>query len=141
MPESPFDALRCQLIDRGVSGRYAVRSSRELHDHFNDLKAELENEGVSPDQAAAQAFAMLGSLDALAESISRRPELKSWAYRYPWLGRTVLPLAYFAMVPVGWAASTASYATALARWGAISALSATITAAMFLAIQKSIMLG
>lgn len=141
MHESPFDGLHRQLIGQGVCSRYALRASSELHEHFTDLKADLESEGMGSERAAAEALAMLGSIDALAKSISARPELRSWAYRYPLLGLTVLPVAYFAMVPVGWLANTAGYAATLARWGAISALSATITAAMFLAIQKSIMLG
>lgn len=141
MPEASFETLRVRLIEKGVSAGYAARSARELQDHYSDIKTNLEREGCDPDSAARSAQAALGCLDTLADTIAAQPELRSWAYRYPWLGRTVLPVWYVVLMPVDLLASSAGYATILARWSAISALSATITVAIFVAIQKSIMPG
>lgn len=141
MPEADFDALRQHLLHVGVAPRHARRTVIELQEHFTDLKEDLISEGFPANQAAVEASRQLGPLDEIAGLIADRPELRRWSYRYPRLGRVVLPVAYLVLLPGSSLVAGASYAPTIVRWGAILSLSAMITAGMFLAIQLSITLG
>jgi len=141
MPEPDFDRLCDRLLDEGVAPRHARRTTQELREHYADLRAELIADGMAAALAERTASRQLGPLDDLARVISARPELRSWAYRYPRIGRVVLPIAWAAALPVTPLLAGIGYAPAIVRWGAIVSLSAVITAGMFLAIQLSITLG
>ena len=141
MPEPDFDGLRQHLLRGGVAPRHARRTIVELQDHFLDLKEDLTTKGFTPADAAAEASRQLGPLDAIAGLVTARPELRRWFYRYPRLGRVLLPIAYALLLPGTSLIAGASYAPVIVRWSAIVSLSAVITAGMFLAIQLSITLG
>lgn len=141
MPEQDFTSVRSRLLEAGVAPRHASRIAQELNDHYRDLCADFAAEGIDGAEAIDMASAQLGPLDAVIESVSRRPELRLWCYRYPRLGRIALPLAYMLALPAVPLAAGAGYVPALARWSAIMAASACITAATFLIMQMSITLG
>ena len=86
-------------------------------------------------------MAQLGSLDAVAESVKERKELRQWCYRYPLLGRTLLPLACLLVLPAVPIAVGAGYVPAIARWSAILSASAVVTAAIFFMMQMTIALA
>ena len=92
MAELRFAQLAERLLRAGVSPRHLTRLVRELEDHFADIVAELARAGHSPAECESLAAARLGSDEAIAASILARPELKSWARRWPWLGFVLLPL-------------------------------------------------
>ena len=94
MPDPDFDRLRGQLLDAGIAPRHARRTLVELKEHFADLREDLMNEGFCEREAEAEASRQLGPLDTIAAMISARPELRRWTYRYPQIGRLVLPIAY-----------------------------------------------
>lgn len=141
MPEPDFDRLREMLYDAGIAPRHTRRTVLELSEHYTDLKDDLIRNGMDGAQAETEASSQLGPLEEIASAVRARPELRCWAYRYPRIGRVVLPLAWAATLPVTPLVASIEYAPAIARWGAIVSLSAAITAAMFLILELSISLG
>ncbi|MEM7501050.1 MAG: permease prefix domain 1-containing protein [Pseudomonadota bacterium] len=141
MRSPDFTQLESTLLDLGIARRHASRLCRELDDHFCDLRDEYVQQGRSIEQAVGLAAEQLGSLDAVVESVRSRPELRSWWFRYPAVGRLALPVACVLALPAAPVIATAEYAPTIARWGVIISLSAVITAAIFLAMQISISLG
>ena len=92
MPGGRFAGLSERLRRAGISPRRVRRLISELEAHFDDLVAELRSAGLSQAESESQAAIRLGTEDVLAASIIARPELHSWARRWPWLAFTVLPL-------------------------------------------------
>jgi hypothetical protein len=87
-----FAGLSERLRRAGISPRRVNRLISELEAHFDDLVAEFQSTGLSQPESESQASARLGTDDVLAASMIARPELRSWARRWPWLAFTVLPL-------------------------------------------------
>jgi hypothetical protein len=92
MPGERFAGLAERLRHAGIGPRRVSRLICELEAHFDDLVAEFRSTGLSQAESESQATVRLGTVDALAASIIARPELRSWARRWPWLAFTVLPL-------------------------------------------------
>jgi hypothetical protein len=92
MPGERFAGLAERLRHAGISPRRVSRLILELEAHFDDLVAEFRSAGLSQAESESQATVRLGTVDVLAASIIARPELRSWARRWPWLAFTVLPL-------------------------------------------------
>ena len=92
MPGGRFAGLSERLRRAGISPRRVRRLISELEAHFDDLVAEFHSTGLSQTESESQAAARLGTEDVLAASIIARPELRSWARRWPWLAFAVLPL-------------------------------------------------
>jgi len=83
--DSEIGALLEALLESGVAPRYVSRLASELEDHFHDLEAEARRFGIPPDEAAADARRRLGASSAIANEFAKRPELRSWIHRSPWL--------------------------------------------------------
>src|SRR5258706_14441396 len=79
-----FAGLSERLLRAGVGPRRVRRLVSELEAHFDDLVAELQSTGLSRSESESQAAVRLGTEDVLAASIITRPELRSWARRWPW---------------------------------------------------------
>jgi hypothetical protein len=87
-----FAALAERLLRGGLPPRRVRRLIRELEAHFDDVVAELRSTGLSWIEAEREAALRLGPEDALAASILARPELHSWARRWPGVAFGVLPV-------------------------------------------------
>jgi hypothetical protein len=87
-----FAGLSERLRHAGISPRRVSRLISELEAHFDDLVTEFQSTGLSQGESESQAAVRLGAEDVLAASIIARPELHSWALRWPWLAFAVLPL-------------------------------------------------
>ena len=83
MSDEWLRSLRQVLLDAGVAARIAARTELELRDHLLDLEAEAKRCGRDAESAAAEARQRLGSVDLLATAVLARPELRSWAFRWP----------------------------------------------------------
>lgn len=90
-----FTALRERLLRAGVAPRAVRRAIGELEDHFEDVRRELEAGGLDPKDARSQADARMGSEEALIASMLARPELMSWARRWPAVAFALLPVPAF----------------------------------------------
>jgi hypothetical protein len=84
MADLDFGAMQERLLRGGVAPGHVRRTIAELRDHHAELVAEATGHGATPEQATAQAWARLGDEDALVGEVLRRPELRSWAHRWPW---------------------------------------------------------
>lgn len=141
MRDQTFSELRHSLLASGVAPRQVRRMLIELHDHLDDLQQEAVQKGCDPFQAHHRALRAIGDQRLLARKILERPELKTWVYRYPRVARIYYPVAYVLLLPTAPVFAGVARASMIARWGAALMLSATVTAAMFLAMQLSIALG
>jgi hypothetical protein len=95
MREIRLDKLGERLLRSGVAPRHVRRALFELKGHFADLVDELQSKGCSRAESESQAWVRLGSDDTFVASVLARPELRSWAHRWPWLAFAVLPLVTF----------------------------------------------
>ncbi|MDE3105614.1 MAG: hypothetical protein KGK08_10605 [Acidobacteriota bacterium] len=75
----------------GVAPRHTRRYLHELQDHYEDLVREACAQGRDAEQARADAWRRLGTLDVLVETMLQRPQLRSWSARMPWLTLALLP--------------------------------------------------
>jgi len=135
-----FDLLGRRLLRAGVLPRQVERMLSEMQDHYADLVDELEQHGCPPERARQQARREFGSLETIESIVKRYPELRRWPYRYPALGRSVLPVATALLAPIPGVLRACAATSTLVRWGCIVSASATITAAMMLAMQIAIAL-
>jgi len=96
MSPKRFASLTERLLRAGVSPRRIGRLLGEIETHFDDLVSEFQASGLTRAESEARAEARLGSEDAFVEGVMARPELRSWARRWPWAAFVLFPL-------VGWA--------------------------------------
>ena len=141
MREPDFDAFRQDLVLRGIQSSIAERASRELSEHFDDLVADLLAGGASDDAARSRARDALGRLDDIAIEMSGRRELKTWAFRYPYLAVVFFPVACVAALPAVPVIAGVANAPQLARWGASLLAAGVLTASLLLLLQLSILFG
>ena len=92
MRRSKYAHLSEPLRRGGIAPGHVRRVIRELDEHRDDLVAELQSQGLPPEESEAQAVQRLGQDATLIASTLARPELKSWARRWPWLAFVALPL-------------------------------------------------
>lgn len=80
-----------RLLRGGVSPRRVRRIVRELRDHFLDLKSDAMGEGMDEVEAENWASSRLGTEQEVMDQMLARPELRSWAARWPWAIYALLP--------------------------------------------------
>ena len=141
MPEGELQGFENYLRRSGVRCCHARRATLEIREHIDDLQADAIAAGMPLAMAKAHARQAIGDLRQIADDIVSRPELRVWMFRYPRVARACLPLAYFVLLPTRPLFVGVQRAPEIARWGACMMLGAAITAAMFLAMQISIMIG
>jgi len=135
-----LSGLRKELIRSGIAPRHVRRTMDELSDHYEDLVDEALDGGASRIEAHALASRKLGEIATIGAAVRARPELRSWAYRFPRIASVVYPLTFVALLPAAPVFLGYAYANHVARWGACLLLSALVTAAMFLFLQLAITL-
>jgi hypothetical protein len=110
--------LRERLLRGGVARQHVVRYVAELRDHAADLKSA---EAMSD----AEVIARLGGVDALAESMLAKPQLRSWSARVPWAVYGLMPVVgllaawvvALAILWGGWLAFLPNEMTPFMRYG------------------------
>ena len=119
MPKE-FDLLRERLLRAGIGAAQAGRYIAELKDHLDDLRAEEQQAGWSPNDADARAMRRLGYVDALADAMIARRELRTWSARAPAAAYVVAPSIILAAATALWLALLVGGCTWLrghAAWG------------------------
>lgn len=140
-PSADFQQLETRLLNAGIAPRHVRRTVTELREHLDDLiDAELAS---GSDMATARSLAMreMGSLESVVVAMRARPELLSWAHRYPRVAILVYPLTCLALLPVAPVFAGVAHAPQIARWGVCMMFGALVTASIFLVLQLSILLG
>ena len=87
--------LRRALFRGGVSGSHIKRIVKELRQHREDLQAQAMSEGRSRAEALEWADQQLGDYQLIVEEALRRPELKTWSRRWPWLFFGIAPVVCY----------------------------------------------
>ena len=100
MREPDFGALTERLLRGGVAPTHVRRMIAELRDHHTDLFGEAFAGGRSLEEASLEASIRLGDEEALAAEVLARPELRSWAHRWP---RVAYGLTPTVLLAVAWA--------------------------------------
>ena len=140
MPRLDEQGLRRRLLDAGLSPRDVQRTLAELNDHYDDLYEQELRRGAGADAASRRALRRLGEPEALMAEVRARPELRSWAFRYPQMARLVYPLACVIALPAMPVIIGFSHGALLARWVACLLAGGVVTAALLLLMQLTITL-
>ena len=98
MSDYDFNRMKFNLISGGLAPRHARRAITEIHQHLDELREQGIHEGLSAEQALAQARHALGSEADLTSQFLSRPELKSWPSRYPKLLFILTPLLSYLLL-------------------------------------------
>jgi hypothetical protein len=135
MPEPRFRELSRDLIRGGIPAHRVCRIISELKDHHADLEQEALAAGYSPEEAAADARARLGDEKGIATDVLARPELKSWAHRWPWAAALLKPMMVMLLLPVIPVIACAENGEAIARWGTAFSFGVFVTVAFLFVLQ------
>lgn len=132
--------LRRELIAAGIAPRHVRRTIAELQDHYDDVVDQELAAGADRLTACRHARERLGRVDDIVAAVRARPELRSWAFRFPRLAAFVYPLTFVALLPA--APVLIGYANAglIVRWVACLFLGALVTAGLLLFLQLAITL-
>ncbi len=133
--------LKRALIHGGVAPVFISRTLAELRDHCQDLEADALRAGCSVEEAGAEARSRLGEHSVIAAEILRRPELKVWAFRWPWVPlvlRRFVILVALSTVP---AMAIVDRGSLITRWCISTGLAAFLTSGLFLLMQRVISAG
>ncbi len=133
--------LRRDLIGAGIAPRHVRRTIDELQDHYDDVVEHELGEGADRLSACKTALDRLGPADDIVAAIRARPELQSWAFRFPRLAAIVYPLTFVALLPAAPVFIGYANANLVARWTACLFLSGLVTAGLFLFLQLAITLS
>jgi len=101
MRDLDLRGLGARLLQGGVAPKHVNRTLKELKHHFADLEQKALSEGLPPRDAVTQAVERLGDPERIIEEVLARPELKSWAYRWPWGIYGIFPVVALALAVVG----------------------------------------
>ena len=132
--------LRQDLIAAGIAPRHVRRTLEELQDHYDDVVEQELEAGADRLAARQHALETLGRVEDIVAAVRARPELQSWAFRFPRVAALVYPLTVVALLPA--APVFIGYANAglVVRWAACLFLGALFTAGLFLFLQLVITL-
>ena len=140
MPRLELSGLEHELLRSGISPRHVRRTIAELNDHYDDLYRSAVAAGADEDTARNDALSSMGDLRELAGEMRARPELRSWAFRYPHLALLVYPLTCVAVLPAVPVMMGVAHASQIARWTACLVLSGVVTAAIFIVLTLAVTL-
>jgi hypothetical protein len=141
MPGPQFNDSRLELLRGGVAPFYVRRAILELSEHYADLESDALAAGMSSDEAARYARALLGREESLAAAILTHAELFDWSHRWPrvalWL-RSAAMVASLPGVPVMFCVDNGP---GIARWGASLAVASLVVGSMLFSLNWLIVSG
>jgi hypothetical protein len=84
--------VRSRLARHGLPADRIERVTRELAEHWDDLRFEALERGLSASEASAEADTRLGRPDQLAADVNLGLRQSSWLGRHPIMALCVVPL-------------------------------------------------
>jgi hypothetical protein len=141
VPRPDYTRFEADLLEAGIPVRRIRRTVSELDEHFDDIVVRARATGLPLTEAEEVALRDLGDLVQVAAAMRSRPELRGWAYRFPYLALVVYPLSWVALLPAVPVVAGAAHAPQIARWAASVLLSGVVTASMLLVLQLAIILN
>ncbi len=136
MDRAQLKSLKRTLIRGGVATAYVSRTLAELHDHYDDLEAEALEAGYSEADASEEATQRLGEGRVIAGEILNRQELKSWAFRWPWVPAVLRQLVILTTIAAVPAVMVVGRGPLIARWCVSTGLAALLKGGMLLLMQR-----
>ena len=141
MHKADLRRLQRTLIRGGVAPVFISRTLAELRDHCQDLEADALRAGCSVEEARSEARNRLGEHSVIAAEILRRPELKVWAFRWPWGPLVLRRFVVFVAISTVPAMAIVGRGSLIARWCISTGLAALLTGGLFLLMQRMISAG
>lgn len=141
MHELDTTRLRRELIRAGIAPRHVRRTINELRDHYEDIVDQELASGSDRLTACHSALQRIGAVDEIVAAVRARPELQSWAFRFPRLAVVLYPLTFVALLPAAPVLIGYANASLVVRWTTCLFLSALVTAGLFLLLQLAITLS
>lgn len=138
MPRLDLEALRSELLAAGVAPAYVKRTIEELREHREDAEADALAAGYSSAAAASEADARIGSASSIKAAVVARPELQSWAYRWPRTAHCLESAAFVAVLPAVPFVYCACRKRWFVRWSLSASLAFLLTAALLFSLQSLI---
>jgi hypothetical protein len=133
-----YKCLRLTLLESGIAPRFVERTILELREHYVDIELDALNSGLSASAAAAHARATLGSEVAIVAAVRARPELLSFAHRWPACARRLRAIAFYALLPAVPIVYCAQRRSAIARWGVSIGVAFVLTGGLLFLLQQAI---
>jgi hypothetical protein len=116
MPSLRFEDLKLELLRGGIAPIYVERTMIELNEHYVDLENAALASGLSADEAARSARALLGSEQSIAAAVLSRPELLAWSRRWPRVALYAQTAAVLGALPALPVLYCVDRRTEIARW-------------------------
>jgi len=141
VPSQHFEGLELALTRGGIAPYYVRRTMLELREHYADLESDALARGLSSDEAACAAHAMLGSEQTIASVIFAHPELRAWSFRWPRAAvclRVALVVATFPEAPVMFCVDRGPD---IVRWSIAVGLAALLVGSLLAYLNSLIVLG
>lgn len=112
--------VRRRLLRKGFDRAYAERAAHELTEHWQDLVAEFQRQGLSPADAEREAHMRLGQPSEIADDLFERMQAASFLARHPTSSFAMVALM---LTLLSWVAllALAGAATGLIGWDPKSA--------------------
>jgi hypothetical protein len=130
VPSAQFEALRLELLRRGVAPVYVERTILELEEHFTDLRSDALDAGLCAGEAERAAHAALGDEHTIANAVLARPELLEWSMRWPRVAMYLRSAAAIGTLPGLPLVYCIEHRPYLARWGAAIGIAVMLVGAV-----------
>ena len=88
-----------------------------------------------------EALEALGDMNDFVIAMQARPELRSWAFRFPRLALIAYPLMCLALLPVYPVSAGVTHAPNIARWGFCFMCAGLVTVSILLGLRLAILFG
>jgi len=141
MYEPNLRSLKRTLIRGGVAPVFVTRTLEELGDHYEDLEDEALRAGSSREEAGTDARGRLGQPSAIAAEVLRRPELKTWTFRWPWVRVVLHRFAVLLALSTAPAMAVVGRGASITRWCVSTGLAVLLTGSLLLLMQHMISVG
>jgi hypothetical protein len=136
-----FVNLRSALERGGVAPVYVRRTLLELGEHYEDLESDALAAGLSRDEAADVARAMLGNEQTIASVILAHPELRAWSHRWPRTALCLRVAVVVATLPEAPVTFCVDRSPAIARWGSAAGLAMLLVGSLLAYLNSLIVLS
>ena len=134
MRDARFESLRLELLRSGVTPVYVERTILELGEHYDDLESAALAAGLTAEEAACNARAVLGDERKIAAAILGHDELLTFSRRWPRVAHCLQSAATIGTLPGLPLLYCMEHRPELARWsvafGAATALMGGVLAAL-----------
>jgi hypothetical protein len=140
MRDARFESLRLELLRSGVTAVYVERTILELGEHYDDLESAAVAAGLTAEEAARHARAVLGDERTIAAAVLGHNELLTFGTRWPRVAHYLQSAATIGTLPGLPLLYCIEHRPELARWSVAFGAATTIMGGMLTALNWLIVL-